>query len=234
MHILIKYEKGEEVRFISHLEMLRTMQRILRRCQLPLRWSKGFNPHPVMSFASATAVGTLSDDEYLDIYFDLDISINGLTEKLNAVSPVGIKFMSTDEIAEKMPSLTAMLETANYDISVYFDKKEDYNNAVNAIKGFLEMNEIITTKRSKKGFREIDLKPMIKSMSIKSHDDDNLCIVIDAFLPMGSKMNLSPKLLMGAYLKYSNVEDKDADYFCHRTKTGFIYDVIEKWGVEEF
>jgi radical SAM-linked protein len=68
MRLVIKYTKEERVKYISHLDFLRLVQRAIRRADIPVAYSQGFNPHPRLSFASALAVGVTSEGEYLDIY----------------------------------------------------------------------------------------------------------------------------------------------------------------------
>ena len=67
MRMLAVYHKTESARYISHLDVQRTLQRAFRRAKLPLRFSEGFNPHPELSFASALATGTTSDAEWFDV-----------------------------------------------------------------------------------------------------------------------------------------------------------------------
>ena len=81
----IKFSKGEEVKYISHLDLQRAFQRALRRAEIDIAYSKGFNPHPKVSFATALSVGMTSDGEYVDV--ELNNWQNGkeLTKKLNGV-----------------------------------------------------------------------------------------------------------------------------------------------------
>ena len=74
MRYLIKFSKGEGIKFISHLDLMRTIQRIIRRSGVPIEYSKGFNPHMALSLAQPLSVGVYSDGEYMDIV---------LTEEMN-------------------------------------------------------------------------------------------------------------------------------------------------------
>ena len=67
MRYLIKFSKGEGIKFISHLDLMRTIQRIIRRSGVPIEYSKGFNPHMALSLAQPLSVGVFSDGEYIDI-----------------------------------------------------------------------------------------------------------------------------------------------------------------------
>ena len=70
MRIIASFYKHDEVRFVSHLDMQRLFQRAFRRAGLPLSYSKGFNPHPLLSFATALSVGYTSECEYFDVFLD--------------------------------------------------------------------------------------------------------------------------------------------------------------------
>ncbi|MGL5085822.1 MAG: TIGR03936 family radical SAM-associated protein, partial [Clostridium sp.] len=67
MRYVIKYTKGAGIKFISHLDLMRTIQRIIRRTDIPMKYSKGFNPHMALSIAQPLSVGVYSDGEYMDI-----------------------------------------------------------------------------------------------------------------------------------------------------------------------
>ena len=67
MRIIARFEKGEAVRFVSHLDIQRTFQRAFRRANIPLAYSQGFNPHPQLSFATALSLGYTSEAEWFDV-----------------------------------------------------------------------------------------------------------------------------------------------------------------------
>ena len=81
MRILLEYTRGERVKYISHLDLMRAMQRAVRRAELSIAFSQGFNPHPIMAFASALPVGTTSEREYMDILLTKPVSLSELKRK---------------------------------------------------------------------------------------------------------------------------------------------------------
>ena len=93
MRIVVKYTIGEKVKYISHLDFMRAVQRALRRAEIPVAYSKGFNPHPRLSFASALAVGTTSEGEYLDIVLEREMDPQILCYRMNEKLPEGIRFL---------------------------------------------------------------------------------------------------------------------------------------------
>ena len=87
---VIKFTKGENIKFIGHLDLMRTIQRIIKRSGLPVEYSKGFNPHMALSIAQPLSVGVYSDGEYLDLVLTESLGVGEVIEKLNKVYDVYI------------------------------------------------------------------------------------------------------------------------------------------------
>ena len=98
---LIKFTKESNIKFISHLDLMRTIHRTVRRSGIKAKYSKGFNPHMIMSIAQPLSVGVYSESEYLDIELDEVISEKNVIDKLNLAAPSGIKFLDAKMIIEK-------------------------------------------------------------------------------------------------------------------------------------
>ena len=103
MRYLIKFSKGEGIKFISHLDLMRTIQRIIRRSGVPIEYSKGFNPHMALSLAQPLSVGVYSD-EYMDIVLTEEMNVADLLARLNEAAPPTIRFFEATpiEIVEKL------------------------------------------------------------------------------------------------------------------------------------
>ena len=91
--IKVKYRKGEEIKFISHRDLMRAFQRALRRTGLPVAYSQGFNPHMKISWGNALKVGAVSDGEAAEIQFEGWIKPNELKEALNRQLPGGLEIL---------------------------------------------------------------------------------------------------------------------------------------------
>ena len=103
MLIRSRLTKGEEVRFISHLDLARTIERAVRRARLPIAYSQGFSPRAKIAFGSALAVGVTSSGEYVDMELTSDIGPDDFLKILNENLPVGIRFEAAVEIGPKFP-----------------------------------------------------------------------------------------------------------------------------------
>lgn len=91
--IRIKYTKGNEVKFISHRNIMQVFQRAIRRAELPVIYSQGFNPHMRISWGDALKVGRSSMDEHAVIQFEGNIKPHEVKEKLNKELPGGIEIL---------------------------------------------------------------------------------------------------------------------------------------------
>ena len=67
--------KGEEMRFLSHLDYAQAVERMIRRAEIKMAFSEGFNPHMKISFSSALALGITAEVEYLDMDIVEDLSL---------------------------------------------------------------------------------------------------------------------------------------------------------------
>ena len=120
MRIIAKFEKREEVRFISHLDVQSLFQRAFRRANLPVAYSQGFNPHSLLSFATALTVGSTSSAEWLEIKMEQEIDPQAFLERVNAQLPTGIIVVEAHTADEKLPALSALMAGAEYEVFLEF------------------------------------------------------------------------------------------------------------------
>src|SRR5690606_25145749 len=112
----------ESLRFLSHLDLMRTWQRALRRASLPLVYSQGFNPHPRMAFASALPVGATSLGEYVDIQFAINITDKEMAA-LQAELPAGLEILQWRVVPKKAPALMSIVKAAEWSVKVPDDQE---------------------------------------------------------------------------------------------------------------
>lgn len=96
--IKITYTKGEEVKFISHLDLMRAISRAIRRANIPIAYSQGFNPRMKMSFGQALKVGQSSESEEAKLTFEQDIPPEEVMKKINDTLPLGIQILTAIKI----------------------------------------------------------------------------------------------------------------------------------------
>lgn len=205
---VLKYSRDERVKYISHLDFIRTFHRTVRRAGLLMSFSQGFNPHPVMTIAMPLSVGVTSDSEYIKIGFQEDYSENEVMEKLNSALPVGFEILAVRKTEGKE------LDFAKLNRAIYEVELETNGQPFDAEK-FLENKELKVMKKSKSGVKEADIRPYIHSFEVISQKDNKMKITM--CLSAGNDYNLKPDTVIDAMEKYT--ENFTVEFFAtHRAK----------------
>ena len=179
----LRYERDQRVKYVSHLDFVRMFGRALRRAHLPIAFSEGFNPHPLLTFALPLSVGYTSECEILEIVLSESVPTDEIVERLNSVLPDGVKIISAHVGKSNMKKL---------DIALY----EIYPQKTPAgILDFLLKNEILIEKKTKSGIKETDIRPDIKDIKVSLEK-------IEMILSAGSRAHLKPEVVIAAMNKY--------------------------------
>jgi radical SAM-linked protein len=118
----ITYIKGENLRFISHLDLSRTWERALRRAGIPIAYTKGFHPHPKMVFAAALPLGCTGEAEVMDIVLSQPMPPRRVLRGLAYSMPDGLAVVDVTPVYERAPALPTLLDGADYDSAVQTDE----------------------------------------------------------------------------------------------------------------
>ena len=207
---VIKFTKESSVKFISHLDLMRTIQRVIRRADLPMEYSKGFNPHMALSIAQPLSVGVYSDAEYMDIVLVEELEEKEIVDRLNAKTAAGIKFLAASKVInkegeKKLPQTMALVDAARFTIKMLC---ADSNKVESNMAKLISEPKWNTIKKSKKGEKEVNLKTMIKEMKYWINDDE---LILNVLISSGSREHLSPDLV-AEYIK-SNISEIIEDAF---------------------
>ncbi|MBV7273064.1 DUF2344 domain-containing protein [Clostridiaceae bacterium UIB06] len=190
---LVKFSKEDTIKFVAHLDLMRTIQRMLKRSGLPVQYSQGFNPHINMSLAQPLAVGVYSCGDYMDIAFEEEVNEDIIKEKLKASAPAGIKVFEVVKIKEeqnkKVFKSMAAIDAAKYIMRIKYENVEFLEEDLEKL---LSMKEWNTIKKSKSGESEVNIKSMIKNFKYEIVDN---ALIIQTTVSCGSKENLSAELL---------------------------------------
>ncbi len=173
--IRAKFMRGEEVKFISHLDIMRTFERALRRSGIPISYSTGFNPQPQIVFGLPLAVGFTSESEYADFQLIEYIDPYTFTKCLNKQLPSGLEILDA-KIKDNNENIMATIGAASYIILVYTPLDMGINDIKGKICAFRKEKNIIVAKEGKKRTRNIDIKPMIHKLKIEACQSD-ICII---------------------------------------------------------
>ncbi len=151
--VRVKWEKGEEVRFTSHLDVVRMFERTIRRANLPVSYSMGFHPHQKVSFGPPLPLGFISDSEYLDIQLEQPYSPVLLNKLDKALAP-GFEILEIKNILSKTQSLSSIINCASY--LVYLPLT--FGEVEYKIKSILESKSLVVKRTTKKEEKDIDIR----------------------------------------------------------------------------
>ena len=162
MRGLYQFAKLRRLRFVSHLDLQRFMQMALRRTALPVAYSQGFNPHPVMSFASALAVGWTSDCEILDVKLSEKVTEEFAFREMASALPPDMPLKRVRLVEDNHPAMMASLRMAEYRILL---SGEGAEVTAGAIEGYLAESSVIALRKTKSGEKPADIRPMTIALS---------------------------------------------------------------------
>lgn len=191
MKLRMKFKKDNLVKFISHLDMMRTFERAFRRADLPIAFTKGYNPRPKISFTPALSVGITSSSEYMDVEFYEDILIDDVANRLNRVLPKGLQIIKVGIVDEKLP--LSVLNCAVYVLKAALNtvNLQELKKSINII---LHQEEIIVEKVTKSGTKFVNIAPLIYGIDLLSNDGNIVNVKIATSI--GQQGSVSPKLIV--------------------------------------
>ena len=159
MRMLAVFEKSERIRHIGHLDIQRSVQRGLRRSGLPVAYSNGFNPHILVTFASAPSTGACGKREIMDVTMAEEVSPGEFLERMNRAMPPEMQLSEARAVDQKHPALMASLRAAKYDLLI----RDPYQaeKLITAIPLMMERETIPAMRKTKTTLKECDIKPLI-------------------------------------------------------------------------
>ena len=191
------FEKTPRLRHIGHLDIQRAVQRALRRSGLPIGYSKGFNPHVLVTFASALSTGSAGTHEIMDVTMEEEVTAEEFLGKMNLAMPRDMQLSSARCIDQKHPALMAMLNAAQYDIELM--DEEAARKMTEAIPEFLTQEQIVTPRKTKSGIKDCDARPLIYELT---HNGNHLL----ATLGLTERESCKPDMLLNALSSFAGCE----------------------------
>ena len=204
MEVRMSFEKTGMAKFISHLDTVRCITRAMKRANVPVWFTEGFNPHAFLTFAMPLSLGFESLCETVDFRLVEEVDLDELKERLNNALPVD---MTVKEIYV-YDTLPNDIRWAEY--KVVFNNPDELLLA--QAEKILSSNEIMVMKKGKQGRKkvekEVNIKEHIKSFEL---ENDNGKLVLKTVLSSGPSININPMLLIGALVKDTNTDEQDVD-----------------------
>jgi len=189
----IKYKKENNMKFLSHLELIKTMERAFRRMNFNMMFSQGFNPKPKISYAAPLPVGVETECDFLDVELEEKVDIDELLANQKQFLPNGLEFIDA-KYRGKSKKLMSLVSDSAYIIQISTEEnytKEDIQSKLEAF----EARETITYEKlnKKNKMKEIDIKPLIGHLQVLSVYEDQ--VIIKSLVSTGSNGNLKPEKL---------------------------------------
>ena len=209
MRARIKFAKTGIMRYVGHLDLMRFFQKAVKRAELPIRYSEGFNPHQIMSFAAPLGVGLTSEGEYMDIDLKEKVDPASALKALNDNMVEGLEITGFKYLPDTAEKCMSAVTAASY-VVTYKDSKDDacyIDNIIDLKERFFdEASSINIVKKTKKGERELDLKPLIYrfNLIIKEGVPE-----YDLLLSSGSTDNIKPELVVKAFHEFIGLPEFD-------------------------
>lgn len=161
----VRYAKRGRLRFTSHRDFSRAFERAVFRARIPMSYSSGFNPHPRISYAGAAPTGSASEAEYLELALAEVVEPASVHRVLDEALPDGLDVLSVVESSGG--SLSDRLEASRWVIAITGDSAE----AELAVSRFLEADEVLVERMTKKGLRQFDCRAAVVALAAAPQAD---------------------------------------------------------------
>ncbi len=210
MKIRIKFTKTGSLKFIGHLDVMRYFQKLNRRAGIDMKYSQGFNPHQIMSFAQPLGIGLTSTGEYVDIEVNTTMSSKDAIKAYNEHSVDEIQILSYKLLETSVPNAMSQVAAADYILNF----REEYlpdEELKNKFDEFMSNAEIIYERVSKKTTRTLDIKPFIYKYECRGQQ-------LFLQLSTGSVENLKPESVIDAFFSFLGREFDEYMLLIERTE----------------
>ncbi len=219
--VRLKFRKIGNLQYISHLDLQRTFNRVIKRSGVPVWYTKGFNPHMKLVFSSPLSIGSESVCEYLDLSMQGDISCEEIMERLNL------------ELTDELYITDAYIPNTKFSEIMWADYKIELvcggasGELADKIQHLFETAPLNMIKSTKSGEKEIDIIPLIKEIKVR-YDDEKGSIVIKARLSATSTEFLNPEMLVKAMKQYLGILSGDPTREWYTIMREALLDTFEK------
>lgn len=193
--VRIKFSKVGNLMYISHLDLARTMQRIILRAGLDIWYTEGFNPQPKMVFAVPLPTGVESECELLDIKLNSYMYCEEIKERLNNSFPPEMRALEVYNPTVKLKEI----QYIDYTIKITSPKITD--KTTKEIESLLT-NKCVLIKKTKSGEKEVDISEYIAKIQTQGSENS---VILNVIIASGGDKNLSPELLIEAIRKYLGI-----------------------------
>lgn len=225
MKIRIKFAKYGTMKFIGHLDMMRFFQKAIRRADIDIRYSEGFSPHQIMSFAAPLGVGIESQGEYLDIEVNSLTTTEDMKNRLNRAMVEGVEVLAVCILPDTVKNAMASVAAASYQLH----RKEGsfaIDDLDKKLSAFYAQEHIPYTKETKKSVLELDLKQGIYSLEacevtvpFYGDEEKRTTQAIRMMVDASSSGNIKPTMVLEKFCEFAGLEIPVSAYQVTRLDT---------------
>lgn len=172
MRLRITFTKVGELKYISHLDLARLWDRAMRRARIPLAYSRGFNPRPKITFASALPLSFTSRGEVMDLLLERRLSPRHFAQRMKEQLPPGVEIVSVEEVCPSLPSLQSQVRFAEYLVVVASDESRAEMEA--RLERLLSAQRLPRRRRGK----AYDLRPLMDALWIEGEVPGGILIAM--------------------------------------------------------
>lgn len=156
----IRFEKTAAMRFTGHLDLHRTLERTLRRAELPLAYSRGFTPHPRLSLAAALPLGCTSQAELAEMWLEREVGAHEATIRLQQAQPPGLRVLDLSPLPADLPALQNLVRAGEYEVTLR--KGPGPQDLAARVQALLAASSLPRQRRG----RPYDLRPLIEELEV--------------------------------------------------------------------
>jgi len=203
LKVIVKYEKMGYSKYLGHLEMVTQIERILRRLDLPLEYSKGYNPRPQISFAAPLAVGVTSVGEYFEVKVTEEFDLDRITKIDESFLPKGIRFLDA-MFSTNSKSIMALVKSSTY--IIHSKTKTPYveDDIRKKVNKFLDQDVVNWVKiRKKKKPITKNIIDLINNVLVMNTMNKEIIFRVD--VKTGSAGNLKPEIVLEKFSEFANI-----------------------------
>ncbi len=165
----VTFARGEEVKYITHLDVMRFWERALRRAAIPLAYSQGFSPSPRLALAAPLPVGVTSSGEIMDVYLTQRVTPGHFIKAVSREVTPGIAVLEVREVGLGLPSLQSQVRWSEYEVDVLSDRS--LGEVRQAVDDLLAAESVPWQHQREREVRRYDLRPLVQDVRVETLDD---------------------------------------------------------------
>lgn len=197
LRMMAVFEKSERLRHIGHLDIQRAVMRALRRSGLPVSYSKGYNPHILLTFASALSTGAAGRKEIMDVQLERAVSPEEFVSAMNGAMPPDMQVSYAKMLDDRHMALMAQVQAADYTISILDEAAAA--KMIAALPDFLAQESIITMRKTKSSMKETDIRPLLLELTGEKN-------VLHAVMTLTERLACKPNMLIEALSAFAGID----------------------------